>query len=89
MRNLIYTAVTSYDDVTGLLAWELWQLADQPKWVQQLRADPAGAAALADRIVSETLRLAESEFVIREARTDVRIGDAVVPLRMVGACLHP
>jgi cytochrome P450 len=89
VRNLIYTAVTSYDDVTGLLAWELWHLADQPKWVQQLRADPAGASALADRIVSETLRLAQSEFVIREARTDLRVGDAVVPRGwLVRACLR-
>ena len=43
VRNLIYTAVTSYDDVTGLLAWQLWHLADQPKWLQQLRVDPARA----------------------------------------------
>ena len=89
VRNLIYTAVTSYEDVTGLLAWELWYLADQTKWVPQLRADPDGAGAVADRIVSETLRLAQSEFVIRQACVDVRVGDVVVPQGwLVRACLR-
>src|SRR4051812_38768799 len=63
MRNLLYTLITTRDDVAGLLMWILWYVTDQPSWLARVRDDPGDAAAVADRIVSETLRLEQSEFV--------------------------
>ena len=89
VRNLIYSTVTSYDDVSGLLAWVLWYVAEQPHWVDRMRAEPECAELLADRFVSETLRLAQSEVVIREARVDVHVGDVTIPKGwLVRACVR-
>ncbi len=37
LRNLIYSVVTSRDDVSGLLVWVLWYLAADPQWTRALR----------------------------------------------------
>jgi cytochrome P450 len=74
VRNLIYMLTTSAGDVAGLVMWVLKLLSDHPAWADRLRreADPALEArssrspSLASRIVSETLRLQQSEFVMRE-----------------------
>ena len=79
VRNLVYTMITSHDDVAGLLVWVLWYVTQDPSWVEQLRSDPDGATALADRIVSETLRLEQSEFVMRRVLADVHFRGTVIP----------
>jgi cytochrome P450 len=79
VRNLIYSTVTSYDDMAGLLAWVMWYLAEQPQWVRRMRSEPECADLIADRFVSETLRLAQSEVVIREARVDIHVGEVTIP----------
>jgi cytochrome P450 len=80
VRNLIYMFSTSAGDVSGLLLWVLKHLSDHPEWIDRLRADAAGAGerhsgnglSLAARIVSETLRLQQSEFVMREITGPIR-----------------
>jgi cytochrome P450 len=74
VRNLIYMLTTSAGDVAGLVMWVLKLLSDHPGWADRLRREAALAPdppssrspSLASRIVSETLRLQQSEFVMRE-----------------------
>jgi cytochrome P450 len=79
VRNLIYTAMTARDDVAGLLMWLFKNLSDNPAWVTELRAAPAHAPDLTARIVSETLRLGQSEYLQRRARREIRFRDIVIP----------
>jgi len=79
VRNLIYMLSTSAADVSALLMWVFKLLSDHPAWVGRLRAEIVEAEAtrstrgddLASRIVSETLRLRQSEFVMREVTRPV------------------
>lgn len=74
LRNLIFMFSTSAGDVSGLLMWVLKHLSDHPAWADRIRADvgdgqvPAAGpgSSVAARVVSETLRLQQSEFVMRE-----------------------
>ena len=80
VRNLIYMLDTSAGDVSGLLMWVLKFLSDEPIWVARLRAEvsdlqasrPPGGDGLGSRIVAETLRLRQSEFVLREVTRPIR-----------------
>ena len=83
LRNVIYSVVTSRDDVAGLLVWVLWYLAADAEWSRALR-DASGETgpdreALADRIVSETIRLEQSEFLMRRAHVDFEHEGVTVP----------
>lgn len=58
-------------DVAGLLLWILKQLSDHPAWQERLFAEVSsqemyGGGELIDRIISETLRLEQSEFILRK-----------------------
>ncbi len=87
MRNLIYILHTGANDVIGLLHWVLKILSQHPAWVLRLRLEreagrPAGGPgveSLASRIVSECLRLEQSENVNRGANADVRFGGYLIP----------
>ncbi|MFO1071068.1 MAG: cytochrome P450 [Geminicoccaceae bacterium] len=79
--NLVYMVETGGRDTAGLLAWCLKMLADHPAWRRRLAeaARGDGAADLAGRIAAETLRLEQSEYVIRRAARPVRIGEHRIP----------
>lgn len=87
LRNLIYLLGTSAGDVSGLLMWVLKQLSDHRLWLERLQADRAGTReprklgeqSLASRIVSETLRLRQSEFVNREVTDQIRYQGFRIP----------
>ena len=81
VRNLIFLAWTTSADTTGLLVWVLKRLADNPDWLERVRHAPDGPAAaeLADRIVHETLRLGQSEALIRKVTGPITIGEHTVP----------
>lgn len=72
LGNIVCMVQMGAYDVAGLLLW-LWKyLSDHPVWQERLRAEtsnPTGRseAGLAERIVSETLRLDQSEFLRRTA----------------------
>jgi cytochrome P450 len=76
--NLLYVFNTASADVAGLMGWILKRLADNPDWLERTRAthDPSAAA---ERIVRETLRLSQSEYLARYATADLDIGDYVIP----------
>lgn len=82
LGNLIYMLHSARTDVGGLLMWILKQLTDHPEWLAALRADSPSAAgedSLADRVVRETLRLEQSEYLYRRVTSDIEIGDTVIP----------
>ncbi|MGH7179947.1 MAG: cytochrome P450 [Tepidisphaeraceae bacterium] len=78
LRNLIYMLLTAYVDVTGLLHWVTKMIADHPELVTRLRSDPSPDAA-AERIVRETLRLEQSEYLMRRARRTIQWNGYVIP----------
>jgi cytochrome P450 len=85
--NLIYILQTSWRDVAGLLLWTLKMLSDHPDWVTRLREGLAssekdqdqGSDCLAVRIVMETLRLEQSEYLMRKVMQEIRFKDFVIP----------
>ena len=83
VRNLIYILHTGANDVVGLLHWVLKLLGERPAWVHRLRdeapAAAAGTESLAGRIVSECLRLEQSENVNRAAHADVHFAGFLIP----------
>jgi len=82
LGNLIYMLDSARNDVGGLLVWILKQLTDHPEWLAELQAGSPSSAdedSLADRIVKETLRLEQSEYLYRRVTSDIEIGDTVIP----------
>lgn len=82
LANLVYMVHTTSKDVADLMGWILKMLGDHPEWTARLREEsktPADDGGLADRIVQETLRLAQSEYLYRKVPHDLEIGGHVVP----------
>jgi cytochrome P450 len=84
VTNLAYVMHTTWADVSGLLVWALRLLTDHPEWVDRLRAEgtdehQGSTLPLGTRIVLETLRLEQSEYLYRIATRTIRHGDLVVP----------
>jgi cytochrome P450 len=77
LRNLIYVLLTASTDVTGLMHWVMKMVCDHPEWIQKLRDPEPGD--LARRIVRETLRLEQSEYLMRQAQRTIRWRDFVIP----------
>ncbi|CAN5769429.1 hypothetical protein BH24CHL5_BH24CHL5_04560 [soil metagenome] len=78
LKNLIYMVQTSHSDVSGLLTWVIWHLTRDPTWVTRLRADDDSDQA-ARRIVMETLRLEQSEYISRRTTREIRWQGFVIP----------
>jgi cytochrome P450 len=84
LGNVIYSLTIGRADLTGLLMWVLNQLGDAENWADQLRvavrSQPEDEAhAMAWRIVRETLRLEQSEYVYRRAKRDVQFREFRIP----------
>jgi cytochrome P450 len=81
--NLVYLAETGGRDIADLLCWALKMLGDHPEWAARLavaaRSGEAPGDGLAARVVAETLRLEQSEYIVRTARRPVRIEDFSIP----------
>jgi len=80
--NLAYMLEISRNDVAGLLLWLMKMLCDHPDWLDELRKGPAvlpARGSLADRIVSETLRLEQSEYLYRHTTETIEVADYVIP----------
>lgn len=83
--NLIFILRISSGNVLALLHWCLHCLGRHPEWVDRLRvelaAERAGAAGseLATRIVLETLRLHQSEYLYRVVRERFEFEGFVFP----------
>ena len=89
MRDYLFEMINTRDDMSGLLMWVLKYLAEHPTWTQRLRDAEDDQQQLAEQIVSETLRLAQSEYLFRRARTEIEFRGVVIPARwLVRVCLR-
>ena len=85
IRNLIFTLDMTRTDIGGLLMWALYHAAtnghvlDELASQLQLDNNPYTTQSLANRMVSETLRLEQSEHLFRRAGRDIAIGDYRAP----------
>ena len=77
MLNLVLLLRTASTDVGSLLHWILKTLGNHPQWCARVRDDRTGD--LPRRIVLETLRLHQSEFVQRRALQPLEIDGYRVP----------
>jgi len=87
LRNFIFLLLTSWIDVADLLTWVFKFQVDEPCWVNTIRnhllaADEVAdntAQALARNIVLETLRLEQSEYLMRRAVRDIEFNGYRIP----------
>lgn len=87
LRNVIYLLQTSAADLAGLMQWILWMLTARPEWMTRYREETARGDrtgelppnGLAHRIVMETLRLEQSEYLIRRATRPIEVDGFVIP----------
>ena len=78
VKNLVYMVQTSHSDLTGLLTWIFWQLSRRPDLAARLRTtDDLDSAAR--RVVMETLRLEQSEYISRRTTREIRWQGFVIP----------
>lgn len=86
-RNLLYVMWTTRGDVAGLLTWVLYFIVQHPRILNSIEVKPTpgrstswlAPSSSVDRIVAETLRLEQSEFLYRKAREDVRWKGFLIP----------
>ena len=76
--NFTFLMRTAGSDLTGLLHWIVKLLGDNNEWLSALR-NSTDASGMAERVVMETLRLEQSEFIHRNVRKDITIGEFVIP----------
>lgn len=76
--NLIFMFQLGRIDLVGLLQWLTKLLADNPEWAVKIHSAPA-PADLATRIVLETLRMVQSEYLIRQATRDLKFEGYTIP----------
>jgi cytochrome P450 len=86
LGNFIYIVQNARNDTAGLLTWVLKMLGDHTAWDQRLRAcateshtEDKPSSDLANRIIMETLRLEQSEFLFRMVNTDIECEGFVIP----------
>lgn len=81
--NLIYMVEMGRFDLHGLMRWIVRYLSDHPDIVSRLRSederDSKGDVSLARAVVLETLRLDQSEAVIRKTTADIVDNGFLVP----------
>jgi cytochrome P450 len=76
LLNLVFMFATSSRDLTGLLRWAVKMLGDNPVWIGRVRSSTGD---LDKRIVMETLRLAQSEFIARKVRRSFELDGYRIP----------
>ena len=85
IRNLIFTLDMTRTDICGLLIWALYHAATNRHVLDELAAEVQRdenvftTRSLANRMVSESLRLEQSEHLFRRAERDIDIDRFRVP----------
>lgn len=86
--NFAFLLRTTTTDLTGLLHWIVKMLGDNNDCLVALRRSP-DQSGMAERVVMETLRLQQSEYIARDVRKDIAIGEFVVPAGWkLRVCVH-
>jgi cytochrome P450 len=86
-RNLFLALRISHADLTGLADWLFHMLSDHATWQARVRdagrthgsPNAAQPSDIGTRVVLETLRLEQSEYLYRRVAAPVRIGDYDIP----------
>ncbi|NNE08125.1 MAG: cytochrome P450 [Gemmatimonadetes bacterium] len=74
--NMLFILKISTANVSSLLHWILQMLGENKEWVARIREDRGSGAGdsrrqdIANRVILETLRLAQSEYLYRAVHTD-------------------
>ena len=82
LGNLVNLFEPSHFDVYSLWHWLLWYIAREPGLRARIRAMPSGApefGALLEAVVQETLRLNQSETLLRLAKRDIVFDGFLIP----------
>jgi len=83
LGNLLQMLDSGCSDVTGLSTWTLKLLTDNPAEIERLKksleSSSPEAEAVAHNIISETLRLEQSEYLYRRTTQPIQIGKYTVP----------
>jgi cytochrome P450 len=82
--NLVYVIHVGRTDLTSLGVWVLKILGDNREWWERFRSEVSSGnsstiESLASRIIKETLRLEQSEYLYRRAIRDIRFRGHVIP----------
>jgi len=78
IRNLVFLLQTSGSDVSSLITWVLWMLGTHKTAV--MSAEQAGVGDQTARaVVLETLRLSQSEYIVRRATRDISWRGVTIP----------
>ena len=82
IENLVHIVTSTHADMTGLFAWIVKFVADNADSADRVRnSSPEKTRARADAFVSESLRLAQSEVLLRYTKRPIVIGDHKIPER--------
>jgi cytochrome P450 len=73
--NLFLLHQASRESITGLVLWSIELLGGAPEWSARIAVEPDAA----DRVLSETLRLAQSEYVYRRVARPLEVGGYRIP----------
>jgi retinoid hydroxylase len=76
LLNLVMLFAAASRDVTGLLRWIVKLLGENRGWIARVRSDDGD---LDTRVVMETLRLAQSEYILRRVVRSFEFDGYVVP----------
>jgi cytochrome P450 len=82
VSNLVYMLMTASKDSSGLLVWIVKVLGDHPEWrlrVRNATRIPGQQQNLPGRIVRETLRMNQSEYLQRLIRRDIHVNGFIAP----------
>lgn len=79
IKNMVLIFRIALGDLTGLFDWMFKLLSDNRDWVYRMRSRDAEPTDLARRIVMETLRMEQSEFLYRKVVGRLNVDDFVIP----------
>ncbi len=96
-RNLLYIMRIGRGDVTNFLIWIWHFLSLNPEWLENVRRQPDPADLVnwrnldsqVDRIIAETLRMEQSEYLYREALGKIEWNKFQIPKGwLICVCTH-
>jgi len=82
LGNLIYMVELGRYDLRGLLRWLSKYAGDRPAWLDRIAAEPAGGSdgrPAAEAFVLETLRMDQSERLMRDVLQDIVFDGWLIP----------
>lgn len=92
LGNLIYMVEMGRYDLRGLLRWICKYAAEQPAWLERIAlepdAEPGPQRSVAEAFVLETLRMDQSERLLRTVKRDIHFERFLIPRgSMLRICL--